>query len=186
MWSPDPGPRPPSPTRSPSPLPRPAVSPAYLPPDSASRGLQRGRLPGGGRGAGRGLPRGPHGSLVHPGPQAPHFPHVRGGDPQPAGSRRAHAAQAAGSRSLALAARWKQEQLWLESAILPAPAAKRQRGGRRGRRGAGLRCGGGVALLVPPWAPPRLPGQVWLIAGITQPPWDLANDGYSAGGDQGC
>lgn len=73
--------------RTSAPPPPPAVSPADLRPDAAGRGLRRGRLPGGGRGAGRGLPRGPHRSLVHPSPQAAHFPHLARGDPQPAGSR---------------------------------------------------------------------------------------------------
>lgn len=82
-------PGPPRPHSAPHlcPPPPPAVSPADLRPDAAGRGLRRGRLPGGGRGAGRGLPRGPHRSLVHPSPQAAHFPHLARGDPQPAGSR---------------------------------------------------------------------------------------------------
>lgn len=107
--APDSGPRPPSSTRSPFPPLPPAVSSAYLPRDSTSRGLQRGYLPGGGREAGGCLPRGPHGNLVHPGPQAPHFPHLPREDSQPAGSRWAEAAHAAGSWSGTLTAGRKQE-----------------------------------------------------------------------------
>ena len=78
-------PHPPAGTPSPPPRP-PAVPQLYLSPNSSGRGLRRGGLSGRGRGADRGLPRGPHGSLVNPGPQPPHFPHGLGGDPRPAGS----------------------------------------------------------------------------------------------------
>ena len=104
------------------PLPSPplpsAVSPAYLPRDSTNRGLQRDYLPGGGRGYWRCLPRRPHGNLVHPGPQVPHFPHSPGEDSQPAGSRGAQAAHAAGSWSGTLTARRKQESRFCPRRLL--------------------------------------------------------------------
>lgn len=64
--------------------PRPPAHPTHLLPNSAGQGLQRGRLAGRRRGNGRGLPGEPHRSLVHAGPQAPHFSHVPAGDPGPA------------------------------------------------------------------------------------------------------
>lgn len=72
-------PNPHPPTLFPPQPPRAALGPLlYLPPDSAGRGLRRGRLLGLRGEAGRGLPLQLHGSLVHAGPQAPHFPHVSG------------------------------------------------------------------------------------------------------------
>ena len=157
--APDSGPRPPSSTRSPFPPLPPAVSSAYLPRDSTSRGLQRGYLPGGGREARRCLPRGPHGNLVHPGPQAPHFTHLPGEDSQPARSHGAQAAHAAGSWSGTLTAGRKQESRSRPRRLL---GFREEKGGATERRGGGAD-DGVVRRLVPPSAPPRRPGQVWLV-----------------------